>query len=270
MKDSRTLSDEFIARRVNTIDTLLEDNEASKEDLIKELSFHRNYLKNIQKNKKERDEFIAEGDQFGTLKEFALRGFATLASGHELCGILDSIRYHTKQISDETIRENRLKELDRVNTIFSMFISMNGYTSQKINHNELINCLSKYEDSQTKIILDDSCKNLEYFANVYVFRAIIYNIVNNASYFARQNSEYPKIVIKFHENALYISDNGAGIDPDDEHKLFSYGYSNRRHGHGFGLALCREFGASQKIQIIYEPNSEFNELGGACFKILLS
>lgn len=39
---------------------------------------------------------------------------------------------------------------------------------------------------------------------------------------------------------LSFSDNGPGIAPEDAMKVFSYGFTTKMEGHGFGLAYCAE------------------------------
>jgi signal transduction histidine kinase len=40
---------------------------------------------------------------------------------------------------------------------------------------------------------------------------------------------------------IAIKDNGMGFEPEDREKLFSYGYTTKKHGSGFGLHSCANF-----------------------------
>ncbi|GAO98540.1 sensor protein ZraS [Caedimonas varicaedens] len=53
---------------------------------------------------------------------------------------------------------------------------------------------------------------------------------------------------------VYISveDNGVGIDPDHLAKIFSFGFTTKKNGHGFGLhasaLAAKEIGGSLKVE----------------------
>lgn len=261
------LSDENIAKKIKYLDKKINNDTLTKEDLLRALSSHKKLLEDLQQDKKTRDEFMADKEKFETLKEFALKGFATLASGHELCGITNSMWYYAKKLPEGNEKRKKLRELERVDTIFASFGDLNSSKSKMIDSLDLENSINKFRELNVEIEITENCKKINFYSLVSVFNALVYNLVGNAVYFARKNSDQPKIIIDYQDDELLFLDNGAGVAKENEHKLFSYGYSDRKNGHGFGLALCKEFGLTQFIDVSYDGNSQFNTLGGACFKL---
>ena len=89
---------------------------------------------------------------------------------------------------------------------------------------------------------------LDVYADIYMLKAILRNVVSNAIKFTREGGT---IAISAFHNANYttvkISDNGIGIKPEILEKLFnissiqtSKGTANET-GTGLGLLLCKEF-----------------------------
>jgi signal transduction histidine kinase len=58
----------------------------------------------------------------------------------------------------------------------------------------------------------------------------------------KERKKYIKILVK---------DNGVGIEKENLSNIFSYGYTNKENGHGFGLHSCalfaKEMGGSLEV-----------------------
>jgi signal transduction histidine kinase len=74
---------------------------------------------------------------------------------------------------------------------------------------------------------------------------ILVNLITNADYALRDTPEDVERVMTLRvrpegENDLYIevADNGTGIDPESLPRLFTFGFTTRPEGHGFGLHSC--------------------------------
>ena len=73
---------------------------------------------------------------------------------------------------------------------------------------------------------------------------VLINLIKNAVE-AMQNEDKDSRILKFESHnedgmcKLYISDTGCGIDSEQLHNLFSFGYTSKSEGHGFGLHSCR-------------------------------
>jgi len=86
------------------------------------------------------------------------------------------------------------------------------------------------------------------FADKNIIASVLRNLVNNAVKFTYNNGEI-KVSAKPEEEAVRVSvtDNGTGIAPQEQKKLFNINYNittrgtNDEKGTGLGLILCREF-----------------------------
>jgi ligand-binding sensor domain-containing protein/signal transduction histidine kinase len=87
---------------------------------------------------------------------------------------------------------------------------------------------------------------------------VVTNLIKNA---ADALSEVPheqdrKITIEIHSrgtaNEIVFIDNGCGISKENLDKMFSFGFTTKEHGHGFGLHSCRntmqEIGGDLTVQ----------------------
>jgi two-component system sensor histidine kinase/response regulator len=107
-------------------------------------------------------------------------------------------------------------------------------------------------DNKNISIIKDSIPKTEAFFDAEQIAIVLSNLIWNAIKFTPKEG---KIQIRVHPHdekgkafiKVEISDNGVGIDPEDQKKLFdphyhftTYGTNNEK-GSGLGLQLCREF-----------------------------
>ena len=88
----------------------------------------------------------------------------------------------------------------------------------------------KYEN---KTIVSDKVKLLQ----------ILVNLLRNAKESLMSSADLNKILIikltiKNNKLILQIIDNGVGVPPENVSKLFTYGFTTKENGHGFGLHMC--------------------------------
>jgi signal transduction histidine kinase len=122
----------------------------------------------------------------------------------------------------------------------------------KINASEILKEVADILTSGAKTknitIEHKSSKELPVYTDIYMFKAIIRNLVSNAVKFTREGG---KIEISAKHNhsctTIEVSDNGIGMSPELIDKLFnissiqsSKGTANET-GTGLGLILCKEF-----------------------------
>jgi PAS domain S-box-containing protein len=86
------------------------------------------------------------------------------------------------------------------------------------------------------------------FADIYMLKTVLRNLVSNAIKFTNKNGAINIEAIENSENVtISVSDNGVGITPDSLIKLFDMSqiYSTvgtaKESGTGLGLLLCKEF-----------------------------
>ena len=121
---------------------------------------------------------------------------------------------------------------------------------QEINANELIagvihTFALKVEKNGGKIISDLQAENSNIYVDDMHFTNVIFNLMDNAVKYRRQDTQLELKVSTWNENGkLFISvqDNGIGIKKDDLKKIFEKFYrvhtGNRHDVKGFGLGLA--------------------------------
>jgi signal transduction histidine kinase len=96
---------------------------------------------------------------------------------------------------------------------------------------------------------------------------ILSNLIGNAIKYHDLRKEHPFIEIGYREDvsAIYVKDNGIGMQPDDQEKIFHMFYrgSDRSTGSGLGLFITRE--AVTKLKGSIEVKSVYGE--GSTFLI---
>ena len=95
------------------------------------------------------------------------------------------------------------------------------------------------------------------------------NIISNAVYWLA-GAEKKKIWIHFvmDENALYIEDNGKGIQAARKEDIFNPFYSLKPNGRGLGLTITKRVLQKDGHDISVVEASNHKMLNGACFKII--
>ena len=134
---------------------------------------------------------------------------------------------------------------------------------------ELINDQKLFFDTRENIrIVYDYCHRgcMVQVRKGQIIRVLV-NLVSNAIQALEEKGGYIRITLK--EDAGFyivaIDDNGPGVKPEDEHKLFKPNFTTKSSGTGLGLAICRNIIEQSGGKISYHRS----ELGGACFSFSL-
>jgi PAS domain S-box-containing protein len=136
----------------------------------------------------------------------------------------------------------------------------------------ILEVLKPAADLKNITINYSAADNLNVYADIYMLKTVLRNLVSNAIKFTNKNGV---INIRAEEDSGYVtisvSDNGIGIEPDSLTRLFdmsqiysTIGTANER-GTGLGLLLCREFAERHGGKIWVESEKEI----GSNFKFTL-
>lgn len=99
------------------------------------------------------------------------------------------------------------------------------------------------------------------------------NLIDNACYWLSRKSEEDdrrlRIVISADERSVLFADNGPGIHPREQHRIFDVFYSTKIDGRGLGLFIARETLAEAQSTITLLDPGEHPEAFpvGAAFKV---
>lgn len=131
---------------------------------------------------------------------------------------------------------------------------------------ELIeNCLNSLKNLSDfhRIAFDVSVDiNFKVFIDGKKFKTIIKNLVENSIIYATpESTAYVKIIITYQENVLKVevSDNGRGIDPRIQSKVFNMFFRGTEKSKGSGLGLYIVKNAVEKLNGSIQLTSKLNE-----------
>ena len=105
------------------------------------------------------------------------------------------------------------------------------------------------------------------------FTEVFYNLINNAIKFSSKNGDCPRIEIGYHDkdtdHEFYVKDNGIGIDPADQDKIFDMFKRGKNaqeyEGTGAGLSIVKDAIEDHGGKIWVESQKSH----GACFYLTL-
>jgi nitrogen fixation/metabolism regulation signal transduction histidine kinase len=140
------------------------------------------------------------------------------------------------------VGSDRCMGMSRFITRFADVVKIPDPQLQSVDLNQLVSsCKSFMESVCANRNINISMHLCEDAAKVNIdptlFEQVLINIVKNAAESIDTNGE---IIITTQANVIEIADNGKGINPEDEKKLFSPFFSTKPNGQGIGLMFIRE------------------------------
>jgi len=162
---------------------------------------------------------------------------------------LDSIEDALSEISDaEDIREvmhvcvDRCYSMSRFITRFADVVKIPEPHMSTVNLNDLVFACKRFmegicADRNIKITLQTMPLN-DIELDASLFEQVLVNIIKNAAESIEADGEI--IIRTSYPPAIEIIDNGKGLTPETEEKLFTPFFSTKPHGQGIGLIFIRE------------------------------
>ena len=172
----------------------------------------------------------------------------------------------------EDVANSILEQIDILSETASEFSSFAKFYYEEntvIDLAELINDQRVFFDTRDNIKIIYTYSHRDCMVNVkkgQIIRVLV-NLVSNAIQALEDKGGYIRISLG-EEDGWYvvsIEDNGPGVKPEDEHKLFKPNFTTKSSGTGLGLAICRNIIEQSGGRISYRRS----ELGGACFSFRL-
>lgn len=212
---------------------------------------------------KDEDKVFHLVKQMQNYRSLAMRGLAFMAGGHEMHGIFMRLQHLLKSKGDEF--SNYLDDFKRLESIFvgQMSVANAQNNREKLTGRSIINyCDKVFNNSISKrITFSEEFANFEASFSVSndLGLTIISNLIRNGLAFGNA------IEVKLVRDKIIVTDNGDGIPPISQHKLFTVGHTTRSRGHGLGLVLCQEAAREMKCDVYLDPDNAHSNLTGASF-----
>ncbi|WED43574.1 ATP-binding protein [Legionella cardiaca] len=156
------------------------------------------------------------------------------------------------------------EDLQHIKDIVAMQQAFSGVSSiaEKIYIPEVIETALQMSSNPVKDklirIKKDYCDSSFIFADKSKVLQILVNLIQNAKDAVLKNTIDKKKQINFivkehaHKLQIMVVDNGEGILPENLQRIFSFGFTTKPNGHGFGLHSCalsaQDMGGSLKAE----------------------
>ncbi|HLX65053.1 MAG TPA: ATP-binding protein [Planctomycetota bacterium] len=214
----------------------------------------------------------------------------TLASGlaHEIRSPLNAIRLNLDLLREEldavnesrrTDFANRLglisREVDGLQDLLTEFLNFARPPAMELlptDLNQLLNDVVQFiepacEQNQIRIVTDFQKELYPIALDQNQFgRGVILNLLTNAM---EQIGEHGTITLRTRETPDFVEvrveDNGGGVPPDLEPRIFEIFFSTKEHGTGLGLAIARRIVQEHGGELILENHPK----RGAAFIVRL-
>jgi signal transduction histidine kinase len=173
--------------------------------------------------------------------------------GHrtKLAEYLDVIAATMKE-RHRDLRAETTTLLARVEHIRSIVSAQQQYAkgggwAEKVELRELVeDALQLHTDAlaQLGIALETEAPDLELTIDRHKVLQILVNLISNARHALIDSGRPDKAMRITARRAdadrvwIEVGDNGIGMDPADEARVFEHGFTTKRNGHGFGLHMC--------------------------------
>ena len=172
----------------------------------------------------------------------------------------------------EDVANSILEQIDILSETASEFSSFAKFYYEEnsiVDLAELINDQRVFFDTRDNIKIIYTYTHRDCMVQVrkgQIIRVLV-NLVSNAIQAVEERGGYIRITLS-EESGWYtvsIEDNGPGVKPEDENKLFKPNFTTKSSGTGLGLAICRNIIEQSGGKISYRKS----DLGGACFSFSL-
>ncbi len=201
-----------------------------------------------------------------------IMGEITAGIAHELNTPLANILGFAELLMDEAANTTTKRDLQKImdNAIFSREIvkKLMFFTCEMPQEMELIQ-LNKVVDSvlrlmgpslrakQLKVVKSYDDDFIQIRANTVQLTQVMFNLIMNAAYYSPvQGTIMVELLKKKNTVIINIADQGEGIAPDQESKVFEPFYTTKPIGEGTGLGLSVVHGIikSYRGTIVHKPN----------------
>jgi signal transduction histidine kinase len=228
-------------------------------------------------------QLIEAEKQLATVQRVSTLGEVTASLAHEIKNPLSSIKGTAEILMEEfpedhpkrEFAEILHKEVGRLHVTLENILDYAGGKRTRNNANEILSTVLQHQKKLLEPMLysngiEFEFKNLQYGDMFYVvgdpLRQVFMNLMIN-SIEVLKDSKQPKIIVEIKQSAhgysVEVHDNGPGITPENQQKLFSPFFTTKENGTGLGLLISRKLveGCGGTLTL------KESQLGGACFSV---
>lgn len=221
----------------------------------------------------------SQAEQAAQRLKLAALGRLTANIAHEIRNPLSAIS-HAAQLLQEDARdpaqsrlssiiENNARRLDR---LVEEVLTLNRRDRlNPISFDEkalaaLVDELRQTEEIPADAVIVSMNESVQFQFDPDHLRQIVWNLLRNAWRFSQKQASSIHIRMRTQEDQLQIEiqDDGAGLLPENQGKLFEPFFTTDAQGTGLGLFLARELAEANHAELAYIPGT-----GGACFRLSL-
>ena len=269
----------WIAWASTALTSLLRRSSKSLEILNKELTENQAQLESrITERSRQLEEAQAQ-----VLQQEKMAAFGLLAAGiaHEVGNPLTSISSMVQILQRKPMDEYTREKLELMNgqltrisntlrevTEFSRPANMERKLIQsKPILLEAMNIAKYYKRTRGKVSFHESAEDFPPVFGIHdQLVQVVLNLLLNAMDASGMGGNVELELTKNMDELIFqVLDNGPGVKPEDETKLFSPFFTTKKHGTGLGLFISRKIVEEHGGKLEYSPRPE----GGACFRVRL-
>ena len=221
----------------------------------------------------------SQAEQAAQRLKLAALGRLTANIAHEIRNPLSAISHAAQLLREEPhdasharlsgIIENNARRLDRlVEEVLSLNrrdrLQPTAFDSSSLA--ALIDEMRQTEEIPATAVIVDMSPAVHFSFDPDHLRQIVWNLLRNAWRHCRQQAGSIRINASLRSGlmTLEIKDDGPGLPPDLENKLFEPFFTTHAQGTGLGLFLARELAEANQAELSYVPGSD-----GARFRLRL-
>ncbi|NWF90713.1 MAG: HAMP domain-containing protein, partial [Ignavibacteriaceae bacterium] len=136
---------------------------------------------------------------------------------------------------------NQIESLSSIASEFSRFAKMPSYKNEQVDLPSIVrDVVNLFTDEQVTIKIETSVKNFTIMADNAQVRRLLINLIRNS---IQAGANEIKLFIYCESDFcnLLVKDNGHGIQPENQDKIFDQNFTTKAAGMGLGLKLAKRF-----------------------------
>ena len=201
----------------------------------------------------------AELDHQGMLAE---RGLTAAVLAHEIRNPLAALRFQIHTLRKNAAQSAQVaatadtidQELSRIQTLVSEYLEHERARTMRVQSVELVDACHSLRNLMEELmrqtrteltVAGPASGPVVVICDPHALRQVLMNLVLNAQQAIATTGRFGQIALRIHQSdelgIIDVSDNGPGIDPAIQQRLFKPFQTSKTEGHGIGLALVKRF-----------------------------